>query len=287
MTKKDDGSIRVLIIGAGEAGCLVAEDIENDKETSFYVVGFLDDDAQKKGKVVAGKPVFGTVSEISKVAKENEVKEIIIAIPSERGSLVRRIVDLSSGLGLSYKILPRISEVLIQGVEKDYIRYIRKVTAEDLLGGEIVKKDQEQVDEFAHNKTFLITGAAGSIGSELSRQLSAYGAKKIIFYDWWENGMFELQNYITQNYPKVDCEYIIGDIKDRVKLNSVMSCYKPDVVLHAAAYKHVPLMEVNAVEAIKNNIFGTKNVAELSIKHGVSKFILISTDKAVNPNQEE
>jgi len=281
--KQNRHKINLLIVGAGEAGRLISGNIIKDSDSSLKVVGFIDDDSKKIGKKINGVPVLGKVEDLKKVVDDNNVKEILIAIPSGRGASIRNIVENSIELGIVYKILPRKSEVLLQDFDKDYIKYIRRVEPEDLLGGTISKSDQTEVEKYVQGKTILVTGAAGSIGSELSRQLSAYDPKKIIFYDWWENGMFELQNHLVKNYPKLDAEFIIGDIKDRKKINAVFACFKPDSVFHAAAYKHVPLMEINAVEAIKNNIFGTKNVAELSIKHGVKKFVMVSTDKAVNP----
>ena len=171
----------------------------------------------------------------------------------------------------------------MQDFNEDYLKYLRRVRAEDLLGGEILKSDQQEITHFAKGQTILITGAAGSIGSELSRQVVAHGAKKVIFYDWWENGMFDLRNQLIESYPKGNFEFIIGDIKDRSKMNLVVSLYRPTTIFHAAAYKHVPLMEENPAEAIKNNIVGTKTVAEIAIKYKVKKFILVSSDKAVNP----
>ena len=275
--------INVLIIGAGEAGQLICNCIQDNVETSFNVVGFIDDNPSKKGKSVCGHKVLGTIDDLPILIKEDSVQEVIIAIPSARGGIIRKIVEKSVGLKIGFKILPRISEVLAQDFSKDYLRYLRKVQPEDLLGGEILKSDQKEIFDRVKGETILITGAAGSIGSELSRQLTAYKARKMIFFDWWENGMFVLQNYIGENYPEQDCEFIIGDVKDRKKLDAVMSTFRPTSVFHAAAYKHVPLMESNSSEAVKNNLFGTKNVAEIAIKNGVKSFLLISTDKAVNP----
>lgn len=283
MTKISNDKINILIVGAGKAGQLILEDMHDLSETPFQVVGFVDDDSAKYGASVNGVPVLGGIVNLRSIVESNEIEELFIAIPSERGSVIRRIIDETMGLKLAYKILPRLYEVLMQDFDEDYVKFIRKVKPEDLLGGEILKSDQEEISHYAKGQTVMITGAAGSIGSELSRQVSAHGAKKIIFYDWWENGMFELRNQLVEAHPGGDFEFIIGDIKDRKKLNHVMAMYKPDTVFHAAAYKHVPLMEHNPAEAIKNNILGTKTVGELAIKHKVSKFILVSTDKAVNP----
>ncbi len=273
--------IQVIIVGAGKAGELIVEDIKGQEGTGINVVGFVDDN--KVGQEVAGEKVLGTIEELPRLVKKHQVEELIIAIPSQRGRKVRNIVEKTMGLGLEYKILPRMAEVLSQDYEKDYLRYVRRVRPEDLLGGEILKSDQAEIEDYAADKTIMITGAAGSIGSELSRQIVSYGAKRVVLYDWWENGVFDLRNHLVENYPDAYITYVIGDIKDRKKLDQVMKKYKPDTVFHAAAYKHVPLMEGNPAEAIKNNVFGTKTVAEVAIKHKVSKFILVSTDKAVNP----
>lgn len=283
MRKETQNSIVTLIVGAGDAGRLIAENMSSRTESGVQVVGYVDDDPAKQNKKFAGYAVLGTLKDIKDVVKSEAVEELLIAIPSQRGGVVRELIKATAGLGLVYKILPRTSEVLHQDYAEDYIRYIRKVRPEDLLGGEISKTDQKEISEFTEGKIVLITGAAGSIGSELSRQLASYGVKKAVFYDWWENGMFELRNQILEKYPDGNYEFIIGDVKDRKRLDGVMAAYKPHTVFHAAAYKHVPLMEGNPSEAVKNNILGTKTVGELAAKHKVKKFILVSTDKAVNP----
>ncbi len=280
---KNENKIIAIVVGAGKAGQLLVEDIVDRKDSTFDIVGFVDDQSDLLGQEIAGKQVLGAINDLPRIVADHNVEEIIVALPSERGVVVRRIIDVTMGLKLSYKILPRISEVLLQKFSEDYVKHIRKVRPEDLLGGEIVKSDQEDIAHTMQGKTVLITGAAGSIGSELSRQVAAYGAKQVVFYDWWENGVFELRNQLIETYPDGDFHFIIGDIKDRKKLDGIMTVYKPHTIFHAAAYKHVPLMEDNPTEAVKNNINGTKTVAELAIKHGVKKFILVSTDKAVNP----
>lgn len=280
---QDGNNIRILIVGAGKAGELICQDLAKDKHSAFEVIGFIDDDEKKQGKHIHGVPVLGTVPDLRRIIAEYHIAELFIAIPSERGKAVRRIVDETTGTKVVYKILPRIAEVLMQDFNEDFLKYIRKVRVEDLLGGEISKADQSVITDYVKGQVIMITGAAGSIGSELSRQVSAHTAERVIFYDWWENGMFELRNQLVELYPEGNFEFIIGDVKDRKKLSQVMEMFKPDTVFHAAAYKHVPLMEHNPAEAIKNNIRGTKTVAEIAIKHKVKKFILISTDKAVNP----
>ncbi len=283
MPKSTANKMGIIIVGAGKAGELIAKGISSDRETPYQIMGFVDDDPSKQGRSVAGYRVLGSSSDLPVVVKEQQAQELLIAIPSERGESVRKIIELTTGLKLVYKILPRRSEVLLQGFHEDYLKYLRKVRAEDLLGGEIQKGDQQGITDFAKGQTVLITGAAGSIGSELSRQIAAHHPKQVIFFDWWENGMFNLRNELIESGAKGDFVFVIGDAKDRKQVNLVMKTLKPSTVFHAAAYKHVPLMEYNPSEAIKNNIIGTKTVAEVAIKHGVSKFVLVSSDKAVNP----
>ncbi len=283
MSQNNNDKIRIVIIGAGKAGELIAHDISTNPDSPFSVIGFIDDDTKKVGTQINDISVLGTTADLRDIITENFIQELFIAIPSERGKTIRKIVESTAGLRVAYKILPRLPEVLMQDFKEDYIKYIRKVKAEDLLGGEILKSDQSGITDFAQGQVILITGAAGSIGSELSRQVAAHGAKQIILYDWWENGMFELRNQLIEAHPNGRFEFVIGDIKDRKKLNLVLGTYKPTTILHAAAYKHVPLMEWNPSEAIKNNIIGTKTVAEIAIKHKVKKFVMVSSDKAVNP----
>ncbi len=276
--------IELLIVGAGKAGQLVAGNIQNDPNSTFHLVGFIDDNPDKIGTDLNNIPILGGTKQIAEIVQKYNVEEVLIAIPSGRGGEVRAVIDATIGQKVSFKIIPRQTEVLLQDFSEDYRKFIRKIRPEDLLGGEIVKADQQDIGVHARDEVVLITGAAGSIGSELSRQMVAYGAKKVIFYDWWENGMFDLGNQLVElKHDISDVEFIIGDIKDRQKLNKVMEKYKPTTIFHAAAYKHVPLMESNAAEAIKNNILGTKTVAELAIKNRVKKFVMVSTDKAVNP----
>jgi FlaA1/EpsC-like NDP-sugar epimerase len=280
---QDKANVNIIIVGAGKAGELVLQDILKDKTSPFRVVGFVDDSDSKQKLKIRNVKVLGKVSELKKVIAENDIHELFITIPSERGRVIRNIIEGTAGTKVAYKILPRLPEVLMQDFKENYLKYVRRVMVEDLLGGEILKSDQQEITDYTKNQTIMITGAAGSIGSELSRQIAAHNAKKIVLYDWWENGMFDLRNQLLEKSPKAKVEYVIGDIKDRKKVDAIMRLFRPTTVFHAAAYKHVPLMEHNPSEAIKNNILGTKTVAELAIKHKVNKFILVSSDKAVNP----
>jgi len=276
-------TVRIIVVGAGKAGELVVGDIKERKDLPFELVGFVDDDLAKAGKRVAGLKVLGTTHDLPRLIAEHAVEELLIAIPSERGKVIRDIVDRTAGTNVDYKIIPRLSEVLLQDFKEDYIQHIRRVRAEDLLGGELLKSDQREITRHIKGRTIMITGAAGSIGSELSRQIVAYGAKKVVMYDWWENGTVDLRNQILEAHPKAKAVFVIGDVKDAKKVSQIMAEHKPDAIFHAAAYKHVPLMEGHPSEAIRNNLFGTKIVAEAAIRNRVKKFVLISTDKAVNP----
>ncbi len=283
MKPKSTKNIKAIIAGAGKAGELLSKNIFNSDDAPFEVVGFVDDDESKQGLSINGLKIIGRFKDIPKIVEELSVDEVIIALPSVRGDVIRKIVDNHANRRIKYRILPRINEVLAQPFEDDYLKYLRRVVAVDLVGDEIKKIDQEEIKKIVKPQTIMITGAAGSIGSELSRQIALYGAQRVIFYDWWENGMFELRNQIIENYSEARFEFIIGDIKDKKKLNYIIKKYQPDTIFHAAAYKHVPLMEANPSEAIKNNIIGTKIVGEAAIRNNVKKFVLVSSDKAVNP----
>ncbi|MDQ5885047.1 MAG: hypothetical protein QG645_209, partial [Patescibacteria group bacterium] len=208
--KTNDKTIKIIIVGAGKAGALLAEDINNNDDISFSVIGFVDDDTNKKNKIVNGVRVLGDTDKVSDIIQTTGAEEVWFAIPSARASSIRKIVSKNLDKRIIYRILPRSYEVLEQPFEEDYLKYIRKVSAVDLVGGEINKKDQDDIKNALNGLTVMITGAAGSIGSELSKQIALYGAKKIVFYDWWENGMFELRNQIVTTYPDGNFEFIIG-----------------------------------------------------------------------------
>lgn len=275
--------IPILIVGAGTAGQLIARDVIRHIETSFRVVGFVDDSPAKKSTTFEGIPVLGTIDDLPLLIECHHIGELLVAIPSERGTTIQRILNHCEGRGVKFKILPRQAEVVGQEYHKDYYRYIRELRIEDILGGSVTTADTKTIRAHTQGKTILITGAAGSIGSELSRQLAASSAKTLIFYDWWENGMFELRTYLTRAYPAMPCHFIIGDIRDKRRFQEILKTYHPNTIFHAAAYKHVGLMEENPTEAIKNNILGTKMIAESAIQEGVEHMVFISSDKAVDP----
>lgn len=270
----------VLIIGAGVAGTDVATEIKRNPDMGLNVVGFIDDDPNKMNKTVGGVSVFGTKNDLEKVIRKLEIEEVIIAIPSAEGETINSYVKACSDLHVRFSIVPRVREI-IEGVAK--IESVRKVRIEDILGRPVIKGDVLDLKSFLRSKKILITGAAGSIGSELSRQVVAYQPASLVLLDWWENGIFELKNELIKNFPKANLEFIVGNIQDRETVKNILNKFKPDFIFHTAAYKHVPLMEEFPIEAVKNNILGTLNLAEEAKATGVSKFVLISTDKAAEP----
>ncbi len=267
---------KILIVGAGAAG----QELLPDLRIGFEVVGFLDDNKERHGEKVDGIKILGGTNLIEKTVKLEGIDEIIIAMPSAEGETIGEVVKLCVDAKVQFKIVPRVKEI-IEG--KARVETLRRVRVEDLLGRPVVKSDVVGLKKFFKGKKVLITGAAGSIGSELSRQISAYGPMEITFLDWWENGMFELQMELIKLFPRVKKNFVIANIQDKKRIREVFDEFKPDYVYHAAAYKHVPLMEDNPMEAIKNNIFGTFNVSQTAKRTGVERFVLVSTDKAANP----
>src|SRR5260221_1367423 len=271
---------RILIVGSGVAGRDVLSEIKKNPDLSISVIGFIDDNFSSKPKNVNGVAILGDREGLKKIVKEKKIDQVIIAIPSASGSNIADYVRVCSETRVQFKIVPRVKEI-IEGKAK--VETLRKVQVEDLLGRPVIKSDVEGLKKFFVRKKVLITGAAGSIGSELSRQICAYGPKEVSFVDWWENGMFELQMELKQLFPKLKLNFFIANITDKKRMVDIFGKIKPDYVYHAAAYKHVPLMEDNPGEAIKNNIFGTLNVGVLAQKNGVERFVLVSTDKAARP----
>ncbi|MEK7169130.1 MAG: nucleoside-diphosphate sugar epimerase/dehydratase [Patescibacteria group bacterium] len=270
----------ILIIGAGVAGTDVAREIKLSSDLNMKVVGYIDDDKNKLNNSFKGSKVLGNSNDIKPIVKKLAVDEIIIAIPSAQGEYINKFVNIAIDLGISYKIVPRVREI-IEG--KATLSAIRRVEVTDLIGRPVVKDDVQDLKSFFKNKVVLVTGAAGSIGSELSSQIVAYNPQKIVLFDIWENGIFELkQKFVEVGFVK-NVTYIIGNIQDIGRLQQVFKLYKPNYVFHVAAYKHVPLMEENPIEAIKNNIIGTYNISNISKKHKVERFVLVSTDKAADP----
>lgn len=271
---------RLLIIGAGDAAALLIKEIKRSNNLNYEIVGLIDDDPCKKGKQISGVKVIGGRENIVGICKENKVEEIILAIPSVDIATKRTIINICKDTNAKLKTLPGIYEIIDS---KFSMNKIRDVNIEDLLGREEVKLNNDNINKYIKDKVVLVTGGGGSIGSELCRQIAKFNPKELLILDIYENNAYDLQMELNYNYPNLNKEVIIASIRDEKKLGEVFEKYRPEVVFHAAAHKHVPLMENNPAEAIKNNVIGTYNVVKCSHQFGVKKFVQISTDKAVNP----
>lgn len=271
---------RLLIIGAGDASAMLIKEIKRHKSFNYRVVGLIDDDKSKKGKLINGIEVMGGRDKIVKICREKNIEEIILAIPSADLQIKREIINICKNTKCKLKTLPGIYEIIDGKVN---ITKLRDVNIEDLLGREEVKLNSENINKYIKDKTILVTGGGGSIGSELCRQIAKFNPRKLVILDIYENNVYDVQMELNHNYPNLDKEVIIASIREKERLKEIFEKYKPDVVFHAAAHKHVPLMEGNPAEAVKNNIIGTYNVLKCSDEFKVKKFVQISTDKAVNP----
>ena len=278
---KYTNSKRTLIVGAGEAGVLVLKELKKHRELGSVPVAFIDDSDEKKNKIVMGVPVVGKRENIPEIAKSYKIDEIIVAMPSISRDEQKEILEICNKTNLKIKIIPGYYKVIEE--DKFDLSSIREVEIEDLLGRDEIKLDTNSLSEFIENKVILVTGAGGSIGSELCRQIIKYNPKQLVMLDIYENNIYDIQNELRREYKNPQIEVLIDSIRDVERMNFLFDHYKPEVVFHAAAHKHVPLMEDSPVSAIKNNVFGTLNLLKCSDKYGVKKFVNISTDKAVNP----
>lgn len=273
---------RVLIVGAGNAGEQIVRAMLQEKRSHYFPVGFVDDDPAKQGLTIHGVRVLGRRREIPQIVQQHAIEELLIAMPSVSSKVIRETVELGRQAGLkSIKVLPGFHELVTGRVG---LTDIRDVQLEDLLGREPVRIDAREIEAYLQDKIVLVTGAAGSIGSELCRQIAKFSPRSLIALDQDESGLFALDNALRERFSHLSLCSVIADIQDKVKIERFFEHYHPQVVFHAAAYKHVPLMEAHPDEAVKNNIFGTITVAEAAQQHGCEKFVLISTDKAVNPS---
>ncbi len=270
----------LLIVGAGNAGVMINKEISRHEELKYNVVGYIDDDESKKGMLIGGEKVLGNRNDIERICKEQNISDILIAVPSAEKKKRSEILNICKKTGCKLKIIPGIFEIINGNVD---VAHIRDVKLEDILGREEVKLNTDNIEKYIKEKVVMITGGGGSIGSELCRQIAEFNPSKILVLDIYENTSYYLQRELQKNFPEVDVEIIIASIRDLARIRNIFEKYKPHVVFHAAAHKHVPLMETNPTEVVKNNIIGTYNVVSCSHEYEVKRFVLISTDKAVNP----
>ena len=274
-------SNNVMIIGAGEATNVIMREIQNSSYlANSNIACIIDDDRRKVGKYIRGVKVIGTRDKIKEAAKLYDIDEIIFAIPSASNEVKRDILNICKETDCTLKILPGVYQMVDGEIN---VNSIRNVDVLDLLGRDPIEVDIESIMGYVMDKVIMVTGGGGSIGSELCRQLVSHKPKQLIIFDIYENNAYDIQQELKINYPDANVVTLIGSIRNVSRLESVFAQYKPDIVYHAAAHKHVPLMEVSPDEAVKNNVVGTWNVARMADKYGVKKFVMISTDKAVNP----
>jgi len=270
----------VLIVGAGDTGILLAKELRRHYQEKVQIVGFIDDDPDKQNLQVLNLPILGDRHKIPEVVEKYDVKEIILAIPSMEGNALREIVDICHSTDADVKTLPGIYDIVEGNIT---VSQIREVQVEDLLMREPVNVDLDEICQYIENQTVLVTGAGGSIGSELCRQILSFKPGKILLLDNCENNLYDIELELRDINPHIELIPLVKDIRERLAIEEIFQKFKPSVVFHAAAHKHVPLMEFNPEEAIKNNVMGTYNVAFASDKYGANRFVFISTDKAVNP----
>ena len=273
-------SQRVLIVGAGEAGNMIVRELFKRPELKKMPVGVVDDDKNKQGKCVYDVPVLGTIDDVEQIVKNHCIDEIIICIANINPKRKIEIINICKQTDAKIKTIPGIYEIIDGKVN---ITKVRDVQIEDLLGREPIKMNLDDMNGIIKDKIIMVTGGGGSIGSELCRQIVKYEPKQLVLIDIYENNAYDIQQEIKRHFPEIDLKVLIASVRDEHKMDKIFEQYKPEIVFHAAAHKHVPLMEDSPCEAIKNNVFGTQNVVNLSDKYNVKKFVLISTDKAVNP----
>ncbi len=277
--KPEDKAKRLLIIGAGEGANLAIRELFSSTERRYEVVGLIDDDDSKIGCRISSHKVLGTRKSILRICKEKKVDTILFAIPSASGQARKEILDICAQTGCKLQTMPHINEV----ISGESINQMRKVGIEDLLNREPVHLDNETIGGLVKDRVVMVTGGGGSIGSELCRQIARFKPARLLILDIYENNAYDTQQELLRKYPDLNLRVLIASVRDKERLEDVFRKYRPSLVFHAAAHKHVPLMEDDPKEAVKNNVFGTLNLAQCADKYGVDKFVLISTDKAVNP----
>ena len=271
---------RVMLIGAGDAGTTIIKDVNNNPDSYSKVVCIIDDNPNKIGRYIEGIPVVGGRDTIMKNCRKYEINEIYFAIPSSTNKTKRDILNICRETGCEIKVLPGIQQLVNGDVS---LSAMKKVQIEDLLGRDTIKVNDEEIFDYIANKTVLVTGGGGSIGSELCRQIAAHNPKLLVIFDIYENNAYDLEQELKRKYPKLNYRVLIGSVRDSKRIDNLFAKYQPDIVYHAAAHKHVPLMEGSPCESIKNNVIGTFKTAYAAMKYGAKRFVLISTDKAVNP----
>lgn len=272
---------RALIIGAGDAGALVVRELQKTPQLNLTPVGFLDDDPAKQGHQIYGVSVIGKIGKLPEILENRQIEEVIIAIPSAPGNIIRAVNDACRKKGIPSRTMPGIYELLGGKIN---VSRLREVDITDLLRRDHVRVNDEKVGEALQDRRVLVTGAGGSIGRELCRQIARRGPAQLILLGHGENSIFEILLELRTNYPGLKIIPVIADIRNSQRLDSVFETHRPQIVFHAAAHKHVPLMEANPVEAITNNVLGTQNLVDVSLAYDVERFVLISTDKAVRPS---
>lgn len=282
--RRYDGQKNTLIVGAGQAGRTIAQQLRSNPELPYFPIGFVDDDPSKLELNIGGLKVLGNTNNLSELITKYQAECVLIAIPSARGPVVQQIIDKCREDKVIFRILPPISEMLDRTAPvRASIQQTRKLRIEDLLGRQPVRLELDRIRERVQDKVLLITGAGGSIGSELARQVAIFGPRQLILLDRSENDLFKIGMELSRKFPDLNYVPVVGDILDVSRLREVFSLYRPSSVFHAAAYKHVPMMERNCFQAVTNNVFGTYNVALLARQAHAEDFVLISSDKAVNP----
>ncbi|HUP32273.1 MAG TPA: polysaccharide biosynthesis protein, partial [Gaiellaceae bacterium] len=271
----------VIVVGAGDAAQLMLREMLRTPALGYTPIGLIDDDPRKRNLRLHGIRVLGTTDELPHLLRDRRPDELLIAIPSASGEQRARIVEMARDANIPVKTLPGLNE-LIAG-DLDLANQIRPVEVEDLLGREPVEVDVEAISAYVKDKTVLVTGAGGSIGSELCRQLARAEPQRIVLVDQAETALYDIERELVDERRFPAAVPVLANIRNRKRLSEVFERYRPDVVFHAAAYKHVPLMEANPLESVDNNVLGTRVVADVSVEHGVERFVLVSTDKALNP----
>lgn len=271
---------RILIVGAGTSGSIILKEIETSQFAHGRVACFVDDDKNKIGKFLNGVPIAGNRYDIPQLVEKYKVDKIYVAAPSAPAKEIKKILEICRETNCQLKILPGIFQLLNGDVS---VSKLREVQIEDLLGRDPIRVNLDEIMGYVSNKVILVTGGGGSIGSELCRQIASHNPKQLIIVDIYENNAYDIQQELRRTYPELDLVVLIGSVRNTHRMNSIFEQYRPQIVYHAAAHKHVPLMEDSPNEAVKNNVFGTYKTAKAASRYGVERFVLISTDKAVNP----